>query len=118
MHDQQLDILRDGNLIMTNYALVLATNYPSAEWSITANDYDSLLWLSDSAKPSQAELDAAWPAVKYANQCAIVEQARLADYEKTSDPLFFKWQRGDATQEQWLAAVQAVKDAHPYPPAS
>lgn len=44
-----------------------------------------------------------------------VEMARLAAYQRDADPLFFQWQRGDATQQEWLDAVQAVKDAHPYP---
>jgi hypothetical protein len=25
------------------------------------------------------------------------------------------WQRGDNTEQEWLDAVQAVKDAYPYP---
>jgi len=31
--------------------------------------------------------------------------------------LFFEYQRGEATEQEWLDAVQAVKDAHPYPEA-
>jgi hypothetical protein len=31
------------------------------------------------------------------------------------DPLFFKWQRRTGTEQEWLDAVQAVKDANPYP---
>lgn len=100
-----------------NYSLVLSTNYPGAQWSLNGDTYDGLEWLSDSAKPTQEELDAAWPAVQYANQCAQVEAARLAAYEKQSDPLYFKWQRGDGTKEEWLDAVAAVKAANPYPPA-
>lgn len=48
---------------------------------------------------------------------AMVEAARLAAYEQTSDPIFFKWQRGDATEAEWREAVAAVKTANPYPPA-
>jgi hypothetical protein len=46
-----------------------------------------------------------------------VEQARQVAYRETSDPIFFEYQRGDKTEAEWLAAVQAVKDAHPYPEA-
>lgn len=102
---------------MTDYAAVLTANYAGAQWSLTDNDYDTLEWLSDSPKPTQAELDAQWPAVDYNNQVAAVENARRADYETTSDPLFFEWQRGDGTEQAWLDAVAAVKAAHPYPPA-
>jgi len=44
----------------------------------------------------------------------VEEQRRIA-YQQTADPLFFEYQRGDATEAEWLNAVQAVKDAHPYP---
>lgn len=44
-----------------------------------------------------------------------VEAARRLAYQTDSDPLFFGWQRGENTEQDWLDAVQAVKDAHPYP---
>jgi hypothetical protein len=34
---------------------------------------------------------------------------RLNDYRNESDPLFFKWQRGEVTQEEWLAKVAEIK---------
>ena len=102
---------------MTDYAAVLTANYAGASWSLNANDYDTLDWLDDTPKPTQAELDAAWPQVDYDRQVAAVENARRVDYEATSDPLFFEWQRGDGTEQAWLDAVAAVKAAHPYPPA-
>ena len=102
---------------MTDYAAVLTANYPGTRWTLAGNDYDTLDWLDDTPKPTQAELDAQWPAVEYNNEVAAVEAARRADYEATSDPLFFEWQRGDGTEQAWLDAVAAVKAAHPYPPA-
>ena len=35
---------------------------------------------------------------------------RRAAYAEHADPVFFKWQRGEATQEDWLAAVTMVKE--------
>jgi hypothetical protein len=32
-----------------------------------------------------------------------------------SDAVFLKWQRGEATKQEWLDAVQAINDANPYP---
>jgi hypothetical protein len=101
----------------TDYAAVLTANYANGGWSINANDYEQLVWTADEPKPTQAELDAQWPAVNYANQCAVVEAARLLAYEQTSDPLYFKWQRGDATELEWREAVAKVKADNPYPPA-
>lgn len=94
---------------MTNYAMVLAARFYGSQYSIDGNDYETLVWESDTPKPTQEELDAMWPEVQYENQCAIVDQQRLVAYEKQSDPIFFKWQRGEATEKQWLDAVAAVK---------
>ena len=100
-----------------DYTAVLVANYPGALWTLDGDEYAGLTWLDETPKPSQAELDAAWPAVNYANQCAAVEAARLLAYEQTSDPIFFKWQRGDATEAEWRADVAKVKADNPYPPA-
>lgn len=100
-----------------DYTLILTQQYPNSVWSLNANDYNQLQWLSDDPKPTQAELDAAWPTVNYNNQIAIIEAARLLAYEQQSDPLYFKWQRGDATEAEWRAAVAKVKADNPYPPA-
>jgi hypothetical protein len=96
---------------------VLSTRYSSSEWTLEGDEYSGLIWLSDSVKPSEAELKALWPEVQYELAYAEVEQARVQAYRETSDPIFFEYQRGDATEAQWLAAVQAVKDANPYPSA-
>jgi hypothetical protein len=69
--------------------------------------------------PTQAELDAAWPQVAYDREYASVRAARHAAYAAPDGPdaIFLQWQRGDATEKQWLDAVQAIKDANPYPAA-
>jgi hypothetical protein len=102
---------------MTDYAAVLSALYPDAEWSLNGDDYAGLTWLSDSPKPTKKELDAAWPQVQYDRSYARVRAARHTAYAAPDGPdaIFLQWQRGDATEQDWLDAVQAVKDAHPYP---
>ena len=102
---------------MIDYTAILTANYAGQIWTLDGDKYDGLVWLSDTPKPTQAELDAQWPAVDYQNQYNAVSQTRHAEYIKTSDPIFFEWQRGTKTQADWDAAVQAIKDANPYPPA-
>jgi hypothetical protein len=102
---------------MIDYTAVLNAKYPGTQWSLNNNDYATLEWYSNSTKPTQAELDAAWPQVDYDNQVAAVESARRVAYEQESDGLFFEWQRGDNTEAAWRAAVAKVKAAHPYPPS-
>jgi len=101
---------------MIDYSAILTANYPTSEWTLNNNDYATLVWLSAGTKPTQAELDAAWPTVDYNNQYAQVETNRRTQYEAQSDGLFFEWQRGTNTQAAWKAAVDAVKAANPYPP--
>ena len=102
---------------MTDYTAVLSANYVGKQWTLNNNDYTTLVWLSAGTPPTQAELDAQWPAVAYQQQVAQVETTRRTQYEAQSDGIFFEWQRGTNTKEAWEAAVQAVKDANPYPPA-
>ena len=102
---------------MTNYSEVLAANYLDAEWHLLGDTYDGLTWLSDSPKPTQQELDDAWPAVQYNQQRAAIENQRKAAYQQEADPLFFSYQRGEATEQEWLDAVQSIKDRYPYPEA-
>ena len=49
---------------MINYSLILTLYYPTAEWFMSDNDYATLEWKSAAPKPSQAELDALWPAAQ------------------------------------------------------
>jgi hypothetical protein len=102
----------------TDYAAVLSYLYKESFWSIGEN-YDSFVWESEGPKPSQAELDAAWPLVQYNRAVKEMRMARFAAYRAPDGPdsIYLQWQRGDATEQDWLDAVQAVKDAHPYPEA-
>lgn len=43
-----------------------------------------------------------------------VEVERRAAYASEADPLFFKWQAGEATEEEWKAKRQEIRDRYPY----
>jgi len=49
---------------MTDYAAVLTALYPGAEWSLSGDTYDGLVWHSDGVAPTKKTLDAAWPQVE------------------------------------------------------
>ena len=42
-----------------------------------------------------------------------IEALRRAAYQVEADPLFFKAQRGEATQADWLAKVEEIKARFP-----
>lgn len=102
---------------MIDYAAILTANYSTDIWTLEGDSYDGITWLSESKKPTQAVLDAQWPQVDYQNQYNTVETTRRTQYEAQSDGVYFAWQRGDATEAEWRAAVAKVKSDNPYPPA-
>jgi hypothetical protein len=42
------------------------------------------------------------------------KQNRQVAYEKESDPIFMKYQRGEATKEEWEEKVVAIAARYPY----
>ena len=66
-----------------------------------------LKWLAEGNEPLPAD-SAPAPAPD-------TEALRKAAYREESDPLFFKWQRGEATEAEWIAAVNAIKARYPEP---
>jgi hypothetical protein len=57
----------------------------------------------------------AWADGTYQREYDAVTVARQFAYQQTADPIFMQYQRGEATEQEWLDAVEAVKDANPYP---
>ena len=47
-----------------DYTLILNLKYPATQWTLNGDDYEGLTWLSDTPKPSKAELDAQWGEVE------------------------------------------------------
>ena len=94
---------------------ILSNRYPDAQWTLDGDSYSGLTWLSDGDAPTLAELEAEWAQVEYEVAYEAVQKTRQTAYQSESDPVFFDYQRGEVTEQDWLDAVQAVKDAHPYP---
>ena len=65
---------------MINYFFILSINYPTAQWSLSGENYDGLEWLDSLPKPTQAELDALWEST----QATVAEQKAQAIAVKES----------------------------------
>jgi hypothetical protein len=98
---------------MLDYSQILSVNYPTAQWSLNGDSYNGLTWLSDTPKPTQAELDALWESTQttVANQQAGTNRHNA--YVAEADPLFFKAQRGEGTMADWEAKVAEIKARYP-----
>ena len=79
---------------MIDYSLILVTNYIDKKWSI-GETYNSLEWLDESPKPTQAELDALWESTQAQAQAdaqAVIDirasaLAKLAKLGLTQDEI-------------------------------
>lgn len=98
-----------------NIKQILVKKYPGTEWVLNGNTYDGLDWLDESPKPTEEELFALWPEVQFQTEVNTVETQRKSAYQSEADPLFFKWQAGDGTEEEWLAKRTEIAERFPYP---
>ena len=57
-------------------ATILSRKF-DAEWTLDGDTYEGLTWLSDSKKPTKAELEKLWPTVQ-----ANIEAERVAREER------------------------------------
>ena len=44
---------------------------------------------------------------------AEAEQNRINAYQRESDPIYFKWQRGEDTEQEWLDKIAEIKARYP-----
>jgi hypothetical protein len=81
---------------------------------ITPEDSVAPVYLVPANEEDYVDLKA-WADLQPQRDYDAVTDARLAGYQRDADPIFMQYQRGEATEQEWLDAVQAVKDANPYP---
>ena len=89
-----------GKLTGTSYPAQVTQDY------IWVNDDSWLGWEDD---PLPIPLSDAEIALQ---KDAENEQLRLEAYRTESDPLFFKWQRGEVERKVWLDKVAEIKEKY------
>lgn len=89
---------------------------PGAEWILNGDTYDGLTWLDDSPKPTLSEIEAAWPAALATHANDNARQSRMVAFRDDADPLFFGWQRGENTEQEWLDKCEEIRHRFPYVP--
>lgn len=58
---------------------------------------------------------AAWAKEQPAIEKAMATEARRQGYVAISDPVFFMWQRGEKTEQDWKDAIAQVDALYPIP---
>lgn len=67
--------------------------------------------------PEEIAERAEWEAGQHQRDIDAVTEKRRQAYQNDSDPIFFQYQRGEKTEQEWLDAIAAVNAANPYPEA-
>lgn len=88
---------------------------PNAEWVLRGTEYSGLEWLDKvQTQPTEAEVTAEVARLQAELPNKIAAENRAAAYKLEADPLFFKAQRGEATQQEWLDKVAEIQQRFPY----
>jgi chorismate mutase len=67
--------------------------------------------MTDEEKAERAK----WKKEQPAREKAQAEELRRQGYQTISDPVYFQWQRGEKTEQDYLDAVAQVKKDYPIP---
>lgn len=97
-----------------SYADILLRHYAGKSWSILGDDYDGIVWDDESPKPTKSELDALADQTEQMILKERQEANRQAAFQQESDPLFFGWQRGENTEQEWKNKVSEIRARFPY----
>ena len=115
-HNYRVAIVLDGEIPVNS---VVIADGPEGDQTLS----DNPSWVEVTDMNPMPGLDNGWSYVEGQWMAPVVpaptvkdiEAERIIGYRLISDPLFFQWQRGEATEQEWLDAVQSIKDKNPYP---
>lgn len=100
--------------------------FGSIDLEIEHPEYGWIPFTADSNDPAGADIYAAALAGQYGPVAAYVappppppptqnqiDAMRRAAYQAEADPIYFKWQRGEATEQQWLDKIADIRARYP-----
>lgn len=97
---------------MTNYAEFLGWKYSGCSFTMSdPYDYDTLVWNSDSEKPTKEQIDAKVSLI-IASQNKVAIDNRVKEYPPIGDQLDALFHAG-VFPEEMAAKIQSVKDKYP-----
>lgn len=87
-----------------------------AQFKIVGSGVNGIVtWINPSVAPvTEEQIVAEYNRLVAEEPMKIAKENRETAYRFESDPLFFKSQRGEATEAEWLAKVEEIKQRFPY----
>lgn len=99
---------------MIDYAFILTKYYPNKQWSLNGEDYKDLIWLDETKKPSEEELQlhyqehlVSYEQIKYRDQRMNAYNERGADIQSVVEALRENIMEN---RPEKLQAIQALVD--------
>jgi hypothetical protein len=89
---------------------------PDSQFKIVGSGIDGIVtWIKPSVAPvTEDQIVAEYNRLVAEEPVKIAKESRASAYRLESDPLFFKSQRGEATEAEWLEKVEEIKQRFPY----
>lgn len=86
------------------------------EFSITGDGIDGIVeWIKPKIAPvSEDDIRSEYNRLVKDEFMKISRKNREQAYRVEADPLFFKFQRGEKTQAEWIAKVDEIRQRFPY----
>lgn len=103
---------------MIKISTALMSLVPNAKFSIEDNDYNKIVWNSDSEKPSKAAVDAEILRLEQEALANQYKMQRAQEYPKIADQLdmlYHDIKNGTLDSGAWIQAIEAVKTQYPKP---
>lgn len=105
------------NVVKTLQQLV-----PGCEFSMSGDDpttsqeyFDRITWIApQDSQPTWDAVVAAWPTVNGGIANERARRQRLVAFRDEADPLFFGWQRGENTEQDWRDKCEEIRLRFPY----
>lgn len=92
---------------------VLASLRPNAKWAVRDN---IIQWLDETqTQPTEKEIQQELQRLQEEYPKKVAQASRAAAYSQEADPLFFQYQAGEVTKEEWLAKREEIRTRYPYP---
>ena len=87
---------------------------PGAE-VVWIEETDKIEWINPSKSPvTDEQIQNELERLISIEPIKATKANRAIAYQSESDPLFMKYQRGEATEGEWVAKVEEIKSRYPY----